>query len=138
MAAQQRDVKIFLANSEPSTHGTSRSWEMSDLSPVPQPASASGRGETDAMGTLVLKKHLVLNAPYRCLLGTALGKKRVATEVDSSIFAEGLCFLAAPKRGERPHQRQSEPNFSLRLLVSQAQRQPSFPVQTTRTSPPCP
>ena len=46
------------------------------------------------------------------------GSRRLATEVDSSIFAEGLCFLAAPKRGERPHQRQSEPNFSLRLLVS--------------------
>ena len=47
------------------------------------------------------------------------GSRRVATEVDSSIFAEGFCFLAAPKRGERPHQRQSEPNFSLRLLASQ-------------------
>ena len=66
------------------------------------------------------------------------GSRRVATEVDSSIFAEGFCFLAAPKRGERPHQRQSEPNFSLRLLVSSAQQQPSFPVQTTRTRPPYP
>ena len=66
------------------------------------------------------------------------GSRRVATEVDSSIFAEGFCFLAAPKRGERPHQRQSEPNFSLRLLVKSAQQQPSFPVQTTRTRPPCP
>ena len=44
------------------------------------------------------------------------GSRRVATEVDSSIFAEGFCFLAAPKRGERPHQRQSEPNFSLRRV----------------------
>ena len=54
------------------------------------------------------------------------GSRRVATEVDSSIFAEGFCFLAAPKRGERPHQRQSEPNFSLRLLVSQLSSSPAF------------
>ena len=54
------------------------------------------------------------------------GSRRVVTEVDSSIFAEGFCFLAAPKRGERPHQRQSEPNFSLRLLVSQLSSSPAF------------
>jgi hypothetical protein len=54
------------------------------------------------------------------------GSRRVTTEVDSSIFAEGFCFLAAPKRGERPHQRQSEPNFSLRLLVSQLSSSPAF------------
>ena len=54
------------------------------------------------------------------------GSRRVATEVDSSIFAGGFCFLAAPKRGERPHQRQSEPNFSLRLLVSQLSSSPAF------------
>jgi hypothetical protein len=54
------------------------------------------------------------------------GSRRVATEVDRSIFAEGFCFLAAPKRGERPHQRQSEPNFSLRLLVSQLSSSPAF------------
>jgi hypothetical protein len=39
--------------------------------------SASGGGETmREVGTLVLKKHLVLNAPCRCLLGTLGGKKR--------------------------------------------------------------
>ena len=54
------------------------------------------------------------------------GSRRGATEVDSSIFAKGFCFLAAPKRGERPHQRQSEPNFSLRLLVSQLSSSPAF------------
>ena len=54
------------------------------------------------------------------------GSRRVATEVHSSIFDEGFCFLAAPKRGERPHQRQSEPNFSLRLIVSQLSSSPAF------------
>src|SRR6185295_16930262 len=54
------------------------------------------------------------------------GSRRVATEVDSSIFAEGFCFLAAPKRGERPHQSQFEPNFSLRLLVSRLSSSPAF------------
>ena len=70
-----------------------------------------------------------LGASYAATRLAALplgGSRRVAPEVDSSIFAEGLCFLAAPKRGERPHQRQSEPNFSLRLLVSQLSSSPAF------------
>src|SRR5262249_55613379 len=37
MAAQPANVKISFANSEPSTHGTSRSAEMSDLSPQNAP-----------------------------------------------------------------------------------------------------
>jgi putative tryptophan/tyrosine transport system substrate-binding protein len=32
-------------------------------------------GETARLGTLALKKHLILNAPCRCLLGTLRGKK---------------------------------------------------------------
>src|SRR3981189_1504191 len=63
------------------------------------------------------------------------GSRRVTTEVDSSIIATGFCCLAAPKRGERPHQRQSEPDFSLRLLVSQLSSSPAFlckPLEHTR------
>ena len=67
-----------------------------------------------------------LYAAFRSAALPVGGSRRVATEVDSSIFAEGFCFLAAPKRGERPHQRQSEPNFSLRLLVSQLSSSPAF------------
>jgi hypothetical protein len=70
-----------------------------------------------------------LGAPFAAPLRSAAlpldGSRRVATEVDSSIFAEGFCFLAAPKRGERPHQRQSEPDFSLRLLMSQLNSSPA-------------
>jgi|SRR6516225_9651741 hypothetical protein len=37
-------------------------------------AASSARASMD-VGTLVLKKHLVLNAPCSCLLGTLLGEK---------------------------------------------------------------
>src|SRR4051794_5058384 len=65
-------------------------------------------------------------AAFRSAALPVRGSRRVATAVESSTFAEGFCFLAAPKRGERPHQRQSEPNFSLRLLVSQLSSSPAF------------
>jgi hypothetical protein len=38
-------------------------------------SAASSARASMAVGTLVLKKRLVLNAPCRCLLGTLLGEK---------------------------------------------------------------
>jgi hypothetical protein len=47
-------------------------------------------------------------------------RRHVGAEIDSSLFAVGFCFhVAAPSCGGRPHLGQSDPGFTLRLLMSQ-------------------
>src|SRR4029453_15989295 len=47
-------------------------------------------------------------------------RRPVGAEIDSSLFAVGFCFhVAAPSCGGRPHLGQSDPGFTLRLLMSQ-------------------